>query len=49
MTRHARLLAVATTVSGAAALMHETLWTRFLAIVLGSTVQAAAAMFAALE
>ena len=47
MTRHARLLAVATTVSGAAALMHETLWTRFLAIVLGSTVQAAAAMFAA--
>jgi predicted membrane-bound spermidine synthase len=27
--------------------MHETLWTRFLATILGSTVQAAAAMFAA--
>jgi Predicted spermidine synthase with an N-terminal membrane domain len=47
MTRHSRLLALATTISGAAALMHETLWTRFLANILGSTVQAAAAMFAA--
>jgi predicted membrane-bound spermidine synthase len=40
-------LLAATATSGAAALMYETLWTRSLAIALGSTVQAAAAVFAA--
>jgi predicted membrane-bound spermidine synthase len=40
-------LLVATTLSGAAALLYETLWARSLAIVLGSTVQANAAIFAA--
>jgi spermidine synthase len=47
MIRHRTLLSLATGLSGAAALMHETLWTRSLAEVLGSTVQAAAAVFAA--
>jgi spermidine synthase len=42
-----RPLLAATAASGAAALMYETLWTRSLAIALGSTVQAAAAVFAA--
>ena len=42
-----RPLLAATAASGAAALMYETLWTRALAIALGSTVQAAAAVFAA--
>jgi predicted membrane-bound spermidine synthase len=42
-----RPLLAATASSGAAALMYETLWTRSLAIALGSTVQAAAAVFAA--
>jgi len=39
-----RPLLAATAASGAAALMYETLWTRSLAIALGSTVQAAAAV-----
>ncbi len=47
MIRHRTWLSFATVFSGAAALMHETLWTRSLAEVLGSTVQAAAAVFAA--
>ena len=47
MTRNLRLFATATVLSGAASLVHETLWTRFLATALGSTVQAAAAVFAA--
>ena len=42
-----RPLLAASATSGAAALMYETLWTRSLAIALGSTVQAAAAVFAA--
>ena len=46
-TRQLRPLLAATAASGAAALMYETLWTRWLAIALGSTVQAAAAVFAA--
>ncbi len=41
------LLIGATLASGAAALIHQTIWTRAFAIVLGSTVQAASATFAA--
>jgi spermidine synthase len=47
MTRGLRLLTLATALSGAASLIHETLWMRFLSTALGSTVQAAAAVFAA--
>jgi spermidine synthase len=47
MNRNLRLLTLATMLSGAASLMHETLWMRFLSTALGSTVQAAAAVFAA--
>ena len=47
MTGGLRILTAATVLSGAASLMHETLWMRFLAAALGSTVQAAAAVFAA--
>jgi spermidine synthase len=47
MTRDLRLLTLATSLSGAASLVHETLWMRFLSTALGSTVQAAAAVSAA--
>lgn len=47
MNRNLRILTAATVLSGAASLMHETLWMRFLSTALGSTVQAAAAVFAA--
>jgi len=47
MNRNLRFLTLATLLSGAASLMHETLWMRFLSTALGSTVQAAAAVFAA--
>ena len=47
MTRNLRLLTLATALSGAASPVHETLWMRFLSTALGSTVQAAAAVFAA--
>lgn len=40
-------LVAATVLSGAAALIYETVWTRSFAIILGSTVEAAAATFAA--
>ena len=40
-------LVVAVVASGAAALLYETIWTRAFAIILGSTVQAASATFAA--
>ena len=42
-----RALEVATLCSGAAALIAETVWTRAFSIVVGSTVEAAAATFAA--
>lgn len=41
------VLLAATCLSGAAALMWETLWTRALSLILGSTIEAAAATFAA--
>lgn len=44
---HRRLLLLATLLSGAAALVYETLWTRAFAVIVGSTVHAAAATFAA--